>query len=61
MCELKLGEIKLGDIAQTKVYMLLTGKFLKRRYHNETIGIIITRKNGKLTLEYLIYLLQHIN
>ena len=44
MCELKLGEIKPGDVAQTKVYMVLTGKFLKRRYHNETKGIIITRK-----------------
>ena len=53
MCELKLGEIKLGDVAQTKVYMLLTGKFLKRRYHNETKGIIITLKNGKLALEYV--------
>ena len=53
MCELKLGEIKPGDVAQTKVYMLLTGKFLKRRYHNETKGIIITLKNGKLALEYV--------
>lgn len=33
--------------------MLLTGKFLKRRYHNETKGIIIARKNGKLALEYV--------
>ena len=33
--------------------MLLTGKLLKRRYHNETIGIIITWKNGKLALEYV--------
>ena len=53
MCELKLGKIKPGDVAQTKVYMLLTGKFLKRRFHNETKGIIITRKNGKLALEYV--------
>ena len=53
MCELKLGEIMLGDVAQTKVYMLLTGKFLKRRYHNETKGIIIARKNGKLALEFV--------
>ena len=53
VCELKLGEIKPGDVAQTKVYMMLTGKFLKRRFHNETIGIIITRKNGKLALEYI--------
>ncbi len=53
VCELKLGEIKRGDIAQTKVYMMLTDKFLKRRFHNETIGIIITRKNGKLSLEYV--------
>ena len=53
VCELKLGEIKPGDVAQTKVYMMLTGKFLKRRFHNETKGIIITRKNGKLALEYV--------
>ena len=53
ICELKLGEIKPGDVAQTKVYMMLTDKFLKRRFHNETIGIIITRKNGKLALEYV--------
>ncbi len=53
VCELKLGEIKPRDVTQTKVYMMLTGKFLKRRFHNETIGIIITRKNGKLALEYV--------
>ena len=53
VCELKLGEIKPRDVAQTKVYMMLTDKFLKRRFHNETIGIIITRKNGKLALEYV--------
>ena len=33
--------------------MMLTDKFLKRGFHNETIGIIITRKNGKLALEYV--------
>lgn len=53
VCELKLGEIKPRDVTQTKVYMMLTDKFLKRRFHNETIGIIITRKNGKLELEYV--------
>ncbi|CDA80588.1 probable cytoplasmic protein [Clostridium sp. CAG:594] len=53
VCELKLGEIKPRDVTQTKVYMMLTDKFLKRRFHNETIGIIITRKNGKLALEYV--------
>ena len=53
VCELKLGEIKPRDVTQTKVYMMLTNKFLKRRFHNETIGIIITRKNGKLALEYV--------
>ena len=53
VCELKLGEIKPRDVTQTKVYMILTDKFLKRRFHNETIGIIITRKNGKLALEYV--------
>ena len=53
VCELKLSEIKPKDVTQTKVYMMLTGKFLKRRFHNKTIGIIITRKNGKLALEYV--------
>ena len=38
VCELKLGEIKPGDVAQTKVYMMLTGKFLKRRFHYEYIS-----------------------
>ena len=33
--------------------MISTDKFLKRRSHNETIGIIITCKNGKLALEYV--------
>ncbi len=33
--------------------MMLTGKFLKRRFHNETKGIITARKNGKLALEYV--------
>lgn len=33
--------------------MLLTGKFLKRRFHNGTKGIITARKNGKLVLEYV--------
>ena len=37
----------------TKVYMMLTDKLLKRRFYNETIGIIITDKNGKLALEYV--------
>ena len=33
--------------------MMLTGKFLKRRFHNETKVIIITCKNDKLALEYV--------
>ena len=53
VCELKLGEIKPGDIAQTKMYMMLINKSLKRTFHNETVGIIITRKNNRLILEYV--------
>ena len=53
VCELKLGEIKPGDIAQTKMYMMLINKSLKRTFHNETVGIIITRKNNRLVLEYI--------
>lgn len=39
-----INQIKHEDVAQTKVYMMLTGKLLKRRFYNETIGIIITDK-----------------
>ena len=39
-----INQIKPKDVAQTKVYMMLTGKLLKRRFYNKTIGIIITDK-----------------
>ena len=38
VCELKLSEIKPKDVTQTKVYMMLTGKFLKRRFHYEYVS-----------------------
>lgn len=36
--------------------MMLTGKLLKRRFYNKTIGIIITDKNGKLVSDPNIFI-----
>jgi len=49
--ELKLKEVNVKDVAQTKSYMMLTDKILKRNYHKSTIGIIISKKNNRLYLQ----------
>jgi len=51
--ELKLNDTKVKDVAQTKLYMMLTDKTMKRSFHKSTVGIIISRKNNKLIFEYV--------
>ena len=50
--ELKIGNLKKQDIGQIKVYMNYINNNLKEITDNETIGIIICKKNNKLYLEY---------
>jgi len=52
-CELKKDEVTAKDIGQTLNYMKLIDKTLKEPNHGKTMGIIISRKNNKLILEYV--------
>ena len=50
--ELKLGELKKEHIGQIQVYMNYINKNLKSREEENTIGIILVRKNNKYVMEY---------
>ncbi len=52
-CELKLNDSSVKDVAQTKLYMMLTDKTLKRSFHKNTVGILISRKNNNIVFEYV--------
>ena len=51
--ELKVTEFKKEHIGQIKTYMNYVDKHLKNNFHNNTIGIIIVKKNNKYYLEYI--------
>ena len=52
-CELKKDEVTAKDIGQTLNYMKVVDKTLKESHHNKTMGIIISKRNNKLILEYV--------
>ena len=51
--ELKLNKTNYKDISQIKLYMNLVDKTLKKKNHNKTIGLIISKENDKFILEYV--------
>ena len=50
--ELKVTELKKEHIGQIEVYMNYVDKNVKKITHDNTIGIIISRKNNKFVMEY---------
>ena len=50
--ELKITELRKEYIGQIQVYMNYIDKSLKRIDHDNTIGLIICKKDNKLVLEY---------
>ena len=50
--ELKVTELKKEHIGQIEVYMNYVDKFIKKPYHDKTIGIIICAKNNQFIIEY---------
>ncbi len=50
--ELKNTELKKEHIGQIQVYMNYINNNLKTIYHDNTIGIIITKKDNKYIIEY---------
>ena len=51
--ELKLKKTNYKDISQIKLYMNLVDKTLKKKHHNKTIGLIISKENDKFILQYV--------
>ena len=50
--ELKIRELRPADIGQINYYMEYVDRNIKKEYMNDTIGIIIVKKDNKLILEY---------
>ena len=50
--ELKVTELKKKHIGQTQVYMNYINKNLKRVDQNDTIGIIVCKRENKFVMEY---------
>ena len=50
--ELKINEVKKQDVGQIIAYVKYIDKNVKKEYHNNTIGIIVTRKNNEYVIEY---------
>ena len=50
--ELKVTEFKAEYVAQVQKYMNYIDKNLKEKFNNDTIGIIICKKENKFVIEY---------
>jgi len=50
--ELKVTELKKEHIGQIQVYMNYIDKNLRKAYQDNTIGIIICKKNNRFIIEY---------
>ena len=50
--ELKITELKKEHIGQIKLYMNYMDKNIKKVYQDNTIGIIIVKKDNKVVMEY---------
>lgn len=61
--ELKLESTNYKDISQIQLYRKLVDSKLKKKYHNKTLGLIISKKNDKFIFGYVnddgVYLLSY--
>lgn len=61
--ELKLNNTNYKDISQIQLYRKIVDNTLKKKHHNKTIGLIISKKNDKFIMEYVnddgIYLISY--
>ena len=51
--ELKLNKSNYKDINQVLLYKNAVDKLLEREFHNNTIAILVSKKNNKFILEYI--------
>ena len=50
--ELKVTEFKVEYISQVQKYMNYIDKNIKEKVHNNTIGILICKKENRFVIEY---------
>ena len=50
--EVKVREVKPEDVGQVDFYVNYINKNLKKDYMNNTLGLLVVKKNNKLVLEY---------
>ena len=50
--ELKVTELKVEHIGQITKYINYVDKNIKKPFHEETVGVIICRKDNKYIMEY---------
>ncbi len=51
--ELKLNSTNYKDISQIQLYRKIIDNILKKKYHNKTIGLVISKKNDNFIMEYV--------
>ena len=50
--ELKVTELKKEHVGQIEIYMNYIDRFIKKSYHDKTIGIIITREGNDFIMSF---------
>ena len=50
--ELKITEMKAEYIGQVMKYIGYVNKYIRKSFHDETVGVIICRKENKYVMEY---------
>ncbi len=51
--ELKLNNTNYKDISQIQLYRKIVDKTIRKKHHNKTLGLIISKKNDNFIFEYV--------
>ncbi len=51
--ELKLNSTNYKDVSQVQLYRKIIDNTVKKKYHNKSIGLIISKKNDNFIFEYV--------
>lgn len=51
--ELKLNSTNYKDVSQVQLYRKIIDNTIKKKYHNKSIGLIISKKNDNFIFEYV--------
>ena len=49
--ELKVNDLKKDNIGQILTYVSYVDKYIKKEFHNDTVGIIVSKRNNRFIIE----------